>query len=267
MSQQVIPPVLERYEMKYTIPETLVEPISRFAEAYCYLDKYSEMQPDKFYRINNLYLDSPNFLFLRSRIHNSEKRFNMRVRTYGDHPKPPYFMEVKQKVGETIRKYRGRVSDVEWRDGYFLQDDSNWEEGADTEASNRSLFKRLALTYGVEPKILTQYRRKAYISHCEDYARVTFDIGLRYMQETTYNLLPREEKMTSYDHELNFDPGCSVILELKCYTSYVPHWMLDMVRMFNLDRRGFSKYGTGVAEVLNLREYDDSLRESAVLRR
>jgi hypothetical protein len=34
-------PVLERYELKYTIPEDMVAPISAFIEPYCALDKYS----------------------------------------------------------------------------------------------------------------------------------------------------------------------------------------------------------------------------------
>jgi hypothetical protein len=41
---QEIPPVLDRYEAKYTIPESLIAGISDFIRPYCYLDKYSERE-------------------------------------------------------------------------------------------------------------------------------------------------------------------------------------------------------------------------------
>jgi hypothetical protein len=59
-----------------------------------------------------------------------------------------------------------------------------------------------------------------------------------------------------------FDPGCNVVLELKCYTSSVPAWMVDMIRYFNLQRRSFSKYLTGASELFGLYRYDTGERES-----
>ncbi|MCP4122540.1 MAG: VTC domain-containing protein, partial [Bacteroidetes bacterium] len=98
----------------------------------------------------------------------------------------------------------------------------------------------------------------------DDYARVTFDSDLRFRHETEYNLDAPEDEMISCDPETAFDPGCSVILELKCYTSHVPLWMIDMIRYFNLVRRGFSKYGTGVFNVLELHRYDDASRVASI---
>jgi len=36
-----LPPVLERYELKYVIPWSYVEPITAFISAYCDMDAYS----------------------------------------------------------------------------------------------------------------------------------------------------------------------------------------------------------------------------------
>jgi hypothetical protein len=241
--------VLERYELKYTIPCYLVDEISHFVSAYCFLDKYSEKSPDLFYKINSLYFDTPSFLFLRQRKEAVHRRFNMRIRSYGDHPQLPYFLEVKQKRGDIIKKLRAKVFDA---DLYNLLHGPNSDSflSGDKEAPSRSAFLRLMHSYNAQPQVLVQYRRKAYISHYEDYARVTFDKELRYMEQHEYSPVPVEEKMAPSDVETRFDAGCNLILELKCYTSFVPLWMIDLIRKFQLVRRGFSKFTTCMLPIL-----------------
>ena len=38
---KLTPPVLERYELKFVIPDYMIDPISDFVSVYCSLDKYS----------------------------------------------------------------------------------------------------------------------------------------------------------------------------------------------------------------------------------
>jgi len=261
--QKGLPPRLDRYELKFGIPRELTEPISEFASVYCSLDNYSLKSEKGFYRVNNLYLDSPGYLFLRKRMEGAENRFNMRVRSYGDHPTMPYFLEIKQKVGGVVRKYRATVRDEEWYKVYIEPGfESREKDDAPSEIKNRELFERTIFTYNVSPKVLTQYLRKAYISDVDDYARVTFDTDLRFMPESEYNLHPEESEMISCDAETVFPPGCSVILELKCYTSQVPLWMIDLIRYFDLQRMSFSKYMTGIIQVLGLYRYDSGERNA-----
>lgn len=260
----ITPPVLERYELKFVIPDSMIDPISNFVSIYCSLDKYSEIADDLFYGVNNLYFDTPYFLFLRNRLLRCKNRFNMRIRSYGDTPQAPYFLEVKQKDVDIVKKYRGRVYEADWNTPFCLVDYNPQKIDNQKELRNIRLFQRLMHTYNAEPKVLTQYRRKAYVSNCEDYARVTFDIELKYMPEASYNLIPDNNKMVSYDMATNFDPGCNVVLELKCYTTQVPLWMIDCIRTFGLQRRGFSKYVTGVKEVLNLYKYDTGAKVPVV---
>lgn len=261
--QKTISSLLERYELKYLIPFEMIEPISEFASVYCSPDNYSSMTASGFYRVNSLYLDSPTYHFLKMRLEGVQNRINMRVRSYGDNPVPPYFLEIKQKTGGVVRKYRAPVMDKHWYRSYtepgFHGKDG---QGDDVTNLNRKRFERLVYTYNAEPKILTQYLRKALISDVDDYARITFDTNLRYRPETEFLPVPNEREMTSSDHSLAFDPGCSVILELKCYTSRVPLWMIDLIRFFNLQRQSFSKYMLGASELMGLYRYDSGSRAS-----
>lgn len=262
--QKTIPPVLERFELKYLIPFDMIDPISCFLSAYCSPDVYSLNSETGFYRVNSLYLDSPAWTFLKMRIEDVDNRINMRVRSYGDNPKPPYFLEIKQKRDGTVRKYRASVRDKGWYRRYTVPGFQTYDGHIDEkEKTNVELFERLVYTYDAAPVVLTQYLRKAWISEVDDYARVTFDVDLRFRPEDSYNPVPGKTDMVSCDHNLFFDPECSVILELKCYTNSVPLWMLDLIRLFDLKRSSFSKYAAGASELLGLYRYDSALRTAA----
>lgn len=242
------PLFFERYELKYHIPEELIEPISQYAQTYCVLDPYSDRSEDKFYGVNNLYLDTPNFLFLERRKHKMDGRFNLRIRSYGDDPIYPYFFEVKFKSRGFIKKKRAKVYGDDWANELMGIVDPNFEgHGVNTDYKNT--FIRLVQSYNAAPKVFTQYKRKAYLSVYDDYARVTFDKQLRYTRRDHYDLSPIEEVMSGYDFETNYNVDSNIILELKC-TSRMPMWMLDLISYFNLERTSFSKYMAGVNEVI-----------------
>lgn len=252
-------PALERYEMKYTVPADLIGPISAFVEAYCALDSHSARIADGFYQVNSLYLDSPGFIFLRQRREGTPDRFNMRVRSYGPEPRPPYFLEVKRKQGDIIRKYRARLKDPDLRGALDPAADLAPRLVSPEDAGGAELFRRLVHAYGAAPVVMTGYRRKAYVSLCDEYARVTLDIGLRYRPEREYRPFAVEGTAPS-DTEVLFDEGASVILELKCYAQYVPLWMVDLARAFGLKRRGFSKYSAGMAMAFGHYGFDNGDR-------
>lgn len=265
LRQKVIPPLLERYELKYMIPSSMVDSISDFVSVYCSLDNYSLTSPGGFYRVNSLYLDSPYFYFLRMGLEDMDNRINMRIRSYGDNPDVPYYLEIKQKTGSVVRKYRAEVTDKNWYRAY--KDPGFYPRQvrcSRCDEASRQLFERMVFTYDAAPVILTQYERKAWISDVDDYARITFDRDLRFRPETEYTPVPGAGLMVSCDHNLAFDPGCNVVLELKCYTSRVPVWMLDMIRYFDLRRTSFSKYQTGASELMMLHSYGSGDRASAL---
>jgi len=246
-SQKEIPDKLERYELKYLIPESWIEPISKYLSIYCSLDKHSEKSSDHFYMVYSLYLDSPSLTFLQQRMNGAENRFNMRIRTYDIHNSLPCFFEIKQKKNSIIKKYRAKIYDPEWPN-FLVQ---NFPEKMSSQEI-AALFYRLMQSYNASPKVFTQYRRKAYISDIDDYARATFDIDLKACPQTEFCLSSGHYRMSPYDHELWFPPGTNVILELKCYTTHVPLWMIDLIRVFNLERNRFSKYVSSLTETHSL---------------
>ena len=251
MAEFTSPLLFERYELKFHIPFSMIDEISRYVEIFCELDPYSEREPDKFYKVNNIYLDSPNFLFLQKRLSGMDHRFNLRLRAYGDNPVFPYFCEAKHKTCGIVKKKRAKINEENWQQ-IFLEKNFNLEEGSILEDSKdyKAHFLRLAYVHNAEPKIFTQYRRKAYASIVDEYARVTFDRDLRFERRDTYDLTPMEKNLSHYDNPLNFTEDTNVILELKC-TTQVPKWFMDMITMFNLERTSFSKYVTGVSEVIH----------------
>lgn len=252
MSHQISPLNLERYELKYLISPQMIDPISRFVEAYCHMDHYSEVSPDHFYTINSLYLDSPNLYLLRYKESADAFSFNMRIRSYGSGEKPPYFFEIKYKIRDFVRKHRALVSSENWVD--ILENDILPEKLDNDSQHNLENFLRVKMTYNVNPVILTQYRRKAYLSHIDHYARVTFDRDLRYQETDQWLVKPSEYELSHYDHPESFDmPEQSVVLELKC-EKRIPLWIIQLIKEFQLVRVSFSKYGNSMTTFLQIPE-------------
>ena len=249
-NQIEIPSVLQRFEYKYLIPRSMVKPVSDFVKAYCFLDKYSEMSPSGFYRINNLYFDTPFYTFLNNRLAKKENRFNMRIRSYGENPVPPYFWEVKCKFGENKQKYRAKVKSDKIEELFYSPKASVELGFSGTEAKNMDLFQSLAVSYNAQPQIITQYDRMAWISGTDEYARVTFDANLQCAEEHGFNVSPDPEKMESYDTTTIFGPEAQCILELKGQVSHLPLWMIDLVRTFDLKKAAFSKFRYGMVRIL-----------------
>ena len=240
-----LPPTIERHELKYAIPWRYVESLRRFVEVYCELDHHSAMAADNFYQVNSLYFDTRGLEFLRQRIYGKDGRFNMRVRCYGDQGQAPYFLEIKQKSGTSGTKHRSLATAEEWP--AIVQDPMYRIEGDDSDKNliNKKLFLRMATSYAIEPKLLTQYMRCAYVSNVDEYARVTLDINMKYRTQDHYSFVT-DHDMISYDNETIYArdmySDASVILELKSNIGQVPTWMLDLISTFELKQQGFSKY-------------------------
>ena len=174
----------------------------------------------------------------------------MRIRTYDSRIGVPCFFEIKHKKNGIVRKYRATVKNENWRE-LFETPGCRLEEIVDDEnMENAGLFYQTALAYQAGPKILTRYRRKAFVSDVDDYARATFDRQLCYQRIDGYELILDESRMVSYDNETLFDPECNVVLELKSPACLTPLWMLDLIRHFDLRRGRFSKYLASVNEAI-----------------
>ncbi len=231
---------LVRRELKFTVPLTLVPSIVDYLDIYCEQDPFSKVVEGGFYRVNSLYLDSKNFRLLQNKKNKAPRRFNLRVRCYGDGKLPPYFFEMKCKSNDFVDKLRSQTTDPDWAKMFTYN--RSLEDFKVKNNGNFMTFMNQACFLNAEPKILTQYERLAYFSTVDDYARVTFDKNLRYQCTDQFSVTPDDRQMINYDVSSIFDSHePSVVLELKSGGD-LPHWMKSLIQIFNLRQRSFSKY-------------------------
>jgi SPX domain protein involved in polyphosphate accumulation len=255
MIAPVSPLEIDRFELKYLIPLSQVATISRYVEAYCEMDYYSQISPDSFYMINTLYLDSPSLYFFRSKLANDINYFSLRIRGYGQNPEPPFFLEIKSKNQDFCKKRRSKVMSKDLT-SIFNPQSSEQSSQAFRLGASAAHFSNLVTTYSAQPTILTQYRRKAYLSKVDRYARVTFDLAMKYCERLTWDVAPGDSLMSPYDHPETYRwPDRNVILELKCERQ-IPYWIVDLIRIFNLERSNFSKFKSSMLDMNGVWERD-----------
>jgi len=248
--------LLERFELKYHIPVEWADRIARFIAPYCEEDHYSQITPGGFYYITNLYLDSDDWALLRMRKNGLHDRFNMRIRTYGEHPDPQgsFHFEVKRKVGRVCYKSRATVKGR--NPGYLFETpESEWKLTKEKDLHYMRDFMLKTQQYCTRPRLLTQYRRRAWFGLYEEYSRVTIDTGMRWREENGFDYSVETRQMHDSGLPRYFAPGTDAVLELKCPTQQVPYWMIDLIRALNLKQGNFSKFGAAATEYQNI--YDN----------
>jgi hypothetical protein len=243
---RVLPAVeLERHEAKYIIHPDQVEPIRDFIRPFCVNDPNATGEIPE-YTITTLQLDSEELALYRAKEVEALHRFKLRVRTYGNEGECPLFLEIKRKIRGVINKSRATVSWDHWGRDMCLAVDPSITFRSHTEEAHYFNFVRLTQQIGARPVMLIQYDRESYLSRADNYARVTFDRGVRYHPMQEWRLFPKKDRWWSMDSQtaLNREyPG--IILELKTFSD-CPQWMVDMTRKFDLVRIGFCKYFTAV---------------------
>jgi hypothetical protein len=254
---------LERLELKYLIDERTAERIRREIEPYCRPDLYSvaatSAATERGYGISSLYLDSPGLAFHRAKERGDSDRLKLRVRTY--HAGGPAVLEIKRRSADVIHKQRARVArgDVERTvQGFPL-------EGTFGPDSSRSAmqFARLSAVHGAEPSLHVRYRREAWVSDVDDYARVTFDRRIEAKPADDWTLDGGPGGWCAFDHHWLPEQRISnIVLELKCHNA-VPIWITDLVRRHGLQRRSFSKYSIGIQVTRREEGLDSLMRRSA----
>ena len=232
----------ERFEYKYYVPESLVEDIRRFVAPYLRLDPYCAKDPSRTYTITNLYWDTPGMRLYTDHLHGSVDRLKLRIRTYGPGVGgPTCFFEVKRKVRQVIVKHRAVVP----RDCYeaVLDGDPGVVFEGPTRAHLDSFLGEL-LRYGAQPAFLLRYQREAYENIFDEDARVTFDRAICYQAARGIDLRGDDRGWTYVDgaESMRGVPQPTLV-ELK-FGSFVPAWMMDLIRTFDLERSRFSKYMT-----------------------
>jgi hypothetical protein len=227
-----IPP---RFELKYVVPAAHAERVRQAVPATCHLDPFCEDAPQQRYAIGSLYLDSRDLIFHRQKTGRAHRRLKLRVRHYPDAPDAGAFLEIKRRVGDVILKRRRRLPpEADW--GGIVCGDL-----APAHPIEADMAATAAL-YGAAPMVYVHYRRQAWVSDVDEYARVTFDTALCYQPHQDWTLPSDETGLIPVDDGASLGvPGSWVIIELK-FAERMPLWMESLTARFELYRRGFSKY-------------------------
>ena len=236
----------ERREFKFLLDEERVARVREMIRPFCELDPFAASQPDHKYSIESLYFDTPNLALFRANEQEMSERYKLRIRSYPDVEDSPAFFEVKRRYNDVIVKDRGKAP-TDWvraveEPGWFPGDS---EGGALSPAAEAFLSRVRAK--GCRPVCTVDYRREAWASTIDDYARVTFDGEIRCQAVQSAHFGARPGSWTGVDHA---HPSWAVtrsmmVLELK-FTRAVPSWMVNVVRSLELTRASFSKYGRSV---------------------
>jgi len=246
--------IISRYESKYVISESLAHEIRDYIRGICSPDKHVEA--DGRYMVNNLYFDTPDLRFYYDTRLKRFTRFKPRVRYYGPHPGDLLWIELKHKVKNVTWKFRRTVNTAEWPACLFDRFPTN---GNGRLPSLADTFEAVVMRFHAEPVIHVQYIREPYVSDLEEYGRITFDRCLTYRPANGRYELTSDCPMLYWDDPITMAHCCDespVVLEIKTETN-VPLWVIALIRRFDLQRRGFSKYCNAVDHVLGAHGYCD----------
>jgi hypothetical protein len=225
----------ERLELKYLLDEVKAEKVRCAILPFCAPDTHNG-RSGRGYWISTLYFDSPGLAFFRANERADGDRFKLRARIYD--PSGDVHLEIKRKRGDVVRKERVIVDRDVWVDATRGFGRPRFQ-GTSQERVLES-FAQLMAQYGAEPKLVVEYEREAYVSPRGEYARVSFDRKVSYF--TTVE--PCFESERRRQRALSLGEGArsaAVLLELKCETQ-VPAFMVDVIRRYELNRIGISKY-------------------------
>jgi len=227
-----------RYEAKYVVSEQKAARIRAFCRANLSMDPYCAGRADARYPIHSIYLDSPEYQFLRGTLDKHAERAKLRIRTYRD-PRAPAgdqaaFFEIKRKSHGVIYKTRAKVAS-DLADALMTFDGAAVFAASGHEAARANLNKFLDLRHRARanPIVGVYYTREAYQSDSADRVRISFDRDLH------CGLLagPRSRECAMW-----WPLGVAgVILEIK-FTNTFPFWLLDLIHRDEMQRRGVCKY-------------------------
>jgi hypothetical protein len=238
---------IRRYELKYTVTESIAARIRDEISSCCVLDCH--VPPGETgYTVNNLYFDTPGLKFYYDTRFRKPMRYKARARYYGMKACDWIWPEIKYRQGSIIWKKRYRLPV-----GHFpelVQTRAvHMREPEIKPQLNR--FEDLLHWYDAHPILHVRYFREPYVTTLEDYGRVTFDRRLCYRAvhgsaELDYN----EPDMLYFDDPVTtYSPDSPVLLEIKV-EPHVPRWIIALIQKFNLNQRPFSKYCYGIDHAL-----------------
>ena len=231
---------LQRYELKYAVPEETALRVRDFVRSYLDLDEYGVGQPNFSYPVHSLYLDSDLLTIYWGTINGNKNRFKLRLRFYEEKTKAPVFFEIKRRMNDAILKQRGGVKReaVDWILSGHLPKVEHLTSQNPKELVALQRFSALMKEYRALPKAHIAYMREAWVSPHDNSLRVTIDRNVRCCPESTARLSTTMKK-----EAVVF--GKQAIVELK-FTGRFPNWLRELVRVCALTQGSAAKYADGI---------------------
>jgi len=233
---------MQRWELKYIIPERTALAIARFISAYTVLDEYGAGKPHNSYPIHSLYLDSEALTIYWHTINGNKNRFKLRLRFYDNDPESPVFFEIKRRMNNAILKMRGGVrrKSVDYvLAGHLPKPEHLVKPGNSKELVALQRFSQFLKEYKAVPKAHVHYLREAWVSPNDNSLRITFDRNVLISPEPTARLETKQINPTCVF-------GKDVILEFK-FTGRFPDFLRECTRVFGLTTTTAAKYADGIA--------------------
>ena len=233
---------LQRWELKYVIPEGTALGVREFVRPFLDLDEYGVGRANLSYTIHNLYLDSDDLKIYWGTINGDKNRYKLRIRFYEDNAKAPIYFEIKRRMNDAILKQRGGVKRhavAAVLAGHLPAPDELVSNDARQLVAIQR-FVQLMMNDRAAPTAHVYYEREAWISPTDNSVRITMDRNVQIAPEFTLRF---SSEMDGPIHV--FTP--LVILELK-FTGRFPSWFNTLVKAFNLRLSSASKYADGIVK-------------------
>ncbi|MEX0719791.1 MAG: polyphosphate polymerase domain-containing protein [Balneolaceae bacterium] len=230
----------QRFELKYIISEQKAQSMRYFVQNYLTIDAYGATQPRRSYPVHSLYLDSPSFQTYQDTINGNRNRYKLRVRHYEGDKKGSVFLEMKRRYDRVISKKRAEIPREHLEDIMYghLPTMDHLVQKTDKQLDSLRYICRLINMLNAKPQVHVAYYREAYELENSNSVRITFDRDVRTEYVKNLRLSTDLAKPISVFRN-------NVILELK-FTNRYPHWMNEMIQIFELRRESAAKYVDGL---------------------
>ncbi len=167
----------KRYERKFIVPVTLKHSIINLISDNP--GNFSEIYKDR--QINNIYLDTLDFNFLKDNINGNSMRKKVRIRWYGNlYGNVQPILEIKIKSGLVGTKKSFKLPKMNINKDLDIQDFRNILKSVELPQNILSEVILLDFT------LLNSYSRRYFLSSCKK-IRLTYDSNLRYFNIRNYN--------------------------------------------------------------------------------
>lgn len=215
----------QRQELKFFVDNHIINALIPEFNAYIRRDRYSEHGP---YEIHSVYFDTIDWQAFYTKIDGNKRRQKFRIRSYTIDPSEDdtVFIEIKEKYDGTVYKRR---SPIPFREAKKVITGAKIDGGSSVVEE----WRYAVLRNSIKPRLLNNYTRMAFSSEHFPGLRVTID------QNLTFAMTNKVE-FTTLSRSAYWAHGKSVV-EIK-FDRYVPRFIIDIIRRYNLTQAPVSKY-------------------------